>query len=106
MLAPWESSVRVPGLTIHMRREGWYREEVESRAFPGWKAEEIHRALTEEPLSEGARRALERVALAMGAREGTTPEDDPFTPSVRSRAETRGRLKERGAAVRAALRAR
>ena len=90
VLVPWEASVRAPGLAIHVRGDEGYREAAESRAFPGWKAEEIHRALTEDPLSAGARRALERVALAMGAREGTRPEDDPFTRSVSLKAEARG----------------
>ena len=76
VLVLWEASVRRPGLAIHVRCGEGYREEGESRAFPGWRTEEIHRALTEVPLSEGAWRALERVALAMGAREGTKPEDD------------------------------
>ena len=66
VLVPWESSVRAPGLAIHVRRGEGYRMEAASWAFPGWKAEEIHRALTEDPLSEEAWRALERVALAMG----------------------------------------
>ena len=60
VLVPWEASVRRPGLTIHVRRGDVYREEPESRAFPGWRAEEIHRALTESPLSETAWRALEK----------------------------------------------
>ena len=106
VLVPWERSVRAPGLAIHVRRGDVYREEPESRAFPGWKAEEIHLALTEDPLSEAAWRALERVALAMGAREGTTPEDDPLTRSVSARAEARGRAKGRMEAVAAVLRAR
>ena len=49
VLVPWESSVRAPGLAIHVRRREAYREEAASRAFPGWKAEEIHCALTEDP---------------------------------------------------------
>ena len=119
VLVPWEESVRAPGLAIHVRGDGGgYREEAQSRAFPGWKAEEIYRALTEDPLSEGAWRALERVALAMGAREGTRPEDDPFTRSIIRRAEARGnaggyergleegRAEERAANVREVLRAR
>ena len=119
VLVPWEESVRAPGLAIHVRGDGGgYREEAQSRAFPGWKAEEIYRALTEDPPSEGARRALERVALAMGAREGTRPEDDPFTRSIIRRAEARGnaggyergreegRAEERAANVREVLRAR
>ena len=93
VLVPWEVSVRTPGLAIHVRRKDGYREEPASRAFPGWKTEEIHRALTEEPLSQGARRALERVALAMGAREGTRPEDDPFTRSVSLQARASGHAK-------------
>ena len=90
VLVPWESSVRAPGLTIHVRRGDVYREEAASRAFPGWKAEETHRALTENPLSEPTWRALERTALAMGAREGTRPEDDPITRSVSEKAEVKG----------------
>ena len=90
VLVPWESSVRAPGLAIHVRRGDVYREEAVSRAFPGWKAEEIHRALTEDPLSEPTWRALERTALAMGAREGTRPEDDPITRSVSEKAEVKG----------------
>ena len=91
VLVPWKASVRRPGLAIHVRRGGVYREEGESRAFPGWKAEEIFQALTEAPMSEGAWRALERVALAMGAREGTKPEDDPLMRSQCARARTEGR---------------
>ena len=87
VLVPWESSVRAPGLAIHVRHGEEYREEEASRAFQGWRAEEIHLALTEAPMSEApmseaAWRALERTALAMGAREGTTPEDDPLMRSV------------------------
>ena len=91
VLVPWEASARTPGLTIHVRRGEVYREESESRAFPGWRSEEIFRALTESPLSEVAWRALERVALSMGAREGTKPEDDPLMRSLSAhvRAESR-----------------
>ena len=92
VLVPWESSVRAPGLTIHVRREDGYREEAASRAFPGWKAEEIHRALTETPLSETAWRALERTALAMGARAGTKPEDDPLMRSMSARVQAQTRM--------------
>ena len=91
VLVPWEISRRAPGLTIHVRGEQGYAEAPESRAFPGWKAEEIFRALTENPLSAPARDALERVARAMGEREGTRPEDDPFTRSISREAEARGR---------------
>ena len=90
VLVPWEASVRAPGLAIHVRYGEEYREEGESRAFPGWRAEEIHQALTEAPMSEAAWRALERVALAMGAREGTEPEDDPLMRSQSARARMKG----------------
>ena len=93
VLVPWEASVREPGLTIHVRRGEVYREEGSSRAFPGWRAEEIHRALTEEPVSAGARRALERVALGMGEREGTRPEDDPFTRTISRKAAAEGQAR-------------
>ena len=102
VLVPWEASVRAPGLTIHVCRQDGYREEASSRAFPGWSSEEIYRALTEVPLSVGARRALERTAMTMRAREGTRPEDDPFTHALSRKAETKGRMD----AVAAALRAR
>ena len=90
VLVPWEASVRAPGLAIHVRRGAGYREEGESRAFPGWKAEEVYRALTEDPMSEAAWRALERTALAMGAREGTEPEHNPLTRSLSARAQAHG----------------
>ena len=101
VLVPWESSVRTPGLAIHVRRGDVYCEEPESRAFPGWGAEEIHRALTEAPMSEVAWRALERVALAMGAREGTKPEDDPLMRSQSARARTTERVDMVAGALRA-----
>ena len=91
VLVPWESSVRAPGLTIHVCHGEEYREEAASRAISGWRAEEIYLALTESPLSETAWRALERVALAMGAREGTKPEDDPLMRSQNAKARTEGR---------------
>ena len=106
VLVPWEASVLEPGLAIHVRRGTGYREEGESRAFPGWKADEIHRALTEAPMSEPAWRALRRTALAMGVREGTKPEHDPLSRSISVEAEARGRremlaavLKARGIAL-------
>ena len=106
VLVPWESSVRAPGLTIHVRHGEEYQEEAASRAFPGWRVEEIHRALTEAPLSETAWRALERTALTMGAREGTTPEDDPLMRSLIARARANGHAHVRMEFAAAALRAR
>ena len=91
VLVPWESSVRRPGLAIHVRRGEEYREEPTSRAFPGWRSEEIFRALTEAPMSAVAWRALERVARAMGAREGTKPEDDPLMRSHSAQVRAEGR---------------
>ena len=92
VLVPWEASVRAPGLAIHVRRGGGYREEPASRAFPGWKAEEIHRALTEAPCRKrrgepwkgplwrwGNARARRRSTIrswlrrAQGCRQGATP---------------------------------
>ena len=102
VLVPWESSVRAPGLTIHVRRGEEYREEPASRAFPGWRAQEIHLALTEDPMSEPAWRALERTALAMGEREGTTPQHDPLMASESARVQARSHAR----AVAATLRAR
>ena len=110
VLVPPESRLRTPGLDIHLRRGGRYREVPESEAFPGWQAEEIYLALIEGPLSARARPALERVAREMGAREGTRPEDDPITRSISRRAVERGKEKGRreatAANVLAVLRAR
>ena len=89
-----------------MRRNDGYREEAQSRAFPGWRAQDIHGALTEDPLSDEGWRALERVVLAMGAREGTGPEDDPLVGPVSRKAQARGHARGRLEAVAAALRAR
>ena len=88
---PWESSARAPGLTIHLRDGARYRASGESRAFPGWRVEAIHRALTEQPLSGVAWQALERVGRALGAREGTRPDHDPLSRSLRAEARTEGR---------------
>ena len=106
VLVPWESSVREPGLAIHVRHGEEYREEAASRAFPGWRAEEIHLALTEAPMSETAWRALERTALAMGAREGTTSQHDPLIRSISLKAEARGRSEMLAANVLTVLKAR
>ena len=106
VLVPWEASVRAPGLAIHVRRGAGYREEGESRAFPGWEAEEIYRALTAAPMSKPAWRALERTALAMGAREGTTPQHDPLMASESARVQARSRAQAHMEAVAATLRAR
>ena len=103
---PHETSVRNPGLTIHLREGDGYVASPESRAFPGWRAEEIHRALTEVALTTRTWCVLERVGRAMGAREGTRPDDDPLTRSLTASAREEGRLAERVATVCEMLRAR
>ena len=90
VLVPPESRLRPPGVDIHLRRSGRYREAPQSDAFPGWRAEEIYLALIEGPLSPRARPALERVARTLGAREGTRPEDDPITRSLNATARAEG----------------
>ena len=89
VLVPSKRSVRAPGLAIHVRDAGGYRQAAESAAFAGWTAAEIHRALTEEPLSAAAWRALERVGRVLGERAGTRPEDDPLTRSLQARGDAR-----------------
>ena len=106
VLVPRESSRRAPGLTIHVYRGGAYREEAQSRTFPGWRAEEIYRALSEDPWSAETVGALERVALAMRACAGTKPEDDPFTRTVSAKAREEGRSEMLEENVRTVLRAR
>ena len=98
---PNETSVRNPGLTIHLREGDGYVEAPESRAFPGWRVEEIHRALTEAPLTTRTWRALERVGRTMGAREGTRPDDDPLTRSLNAKAREEGRAEGRSSGFRA-----
>ena len=77
---------RPPGVTIHVREAGGYREVAESRAFPGWTAAEVHAALNGKGLSEETHRVLERVGRRLGAREGTGPDDSPLLRSLRSEA--------------------
>ena len=86
VLVPWEGSVRAPGLAIHVRRGTGYREEGESRAFPGWKAEEIHRALTEDPMSQPAWRG----AGTDGAGDGCTRRYEAGAQSAHALAERKG----------------
>ena len=68
-----------------------YREEGESRAFPGWKAQEIHRALTEAPMSEPAWRALR----THGAGDGSARRHDSRS-TIRSAARSASRRSARG----------
>ena len=81
----------VPGLTIHLLKEGRYRESTESRAFPGWGASEIHEALNE-PLPSGRTHAMvERMGRLLGARGRTGPDDHLLMRSMRAESEAKGR---------------
>ena len=97
---------RRPGLTIHVRESGGYREVTESRAFPGWTAAEIHAALSGEAPWEETHRVLERVGRRLGAREGTGPDDSPLLRSMRSEARTEARAEASVEAVLSVFRVR
>ena len=85
----------VPGLTIHLLKEGRYRESTESRAFRGWGASEIHEALNE-PLPSGRTHAMvERMGRLLGAREGTGPDDHLLMRSMRAKGRAEGEAKGR-----------
>ena len=92
--APSRPVSRRPGLTIHVLRDGRFRESPDSLAFPSWAAEEIHAALHERRRSPRTHAALERVGSVLGAREGTGPDDDPLLGSQRraARSETLARM--------------
>ena len=81
----------VPGLTIHLLKEGAYRVSPESVAFPGWRAEAIHEAMNEPKRSVRTSEVLERLGRVLGAREGTGPEDDPLSRSLMRQGERKGR---------------
>ena len=76
--APSRPASLRPGLTIHLKAEGGFREAPASRAFPGWTAAEIHTALNEPVQSRKTVAALRRVGRAMGQAEGTGPDHDLF----------------------------
>ena len=76
--APSRPAALRPGLTIHLREGGRFRNAPVSRACPGWTAAEIHRALNEPELSEATAVVLKRVGSTLGAAAGTGPDDDPF----------------------------
>ena len=108
--APSRPVSRRPGLTIHVLRDGRFRESPDSLAFPGWTAVEIHAALNERRRSPRTHAALERVGSVLGTREGTGPDDDPLLGSQRraARSETLARtaralLRQRGIDVSPAL---
>ena len=66
------------GLTIHVLKDGRYRQRAESDAFPTLSARELHRALNEPWTSSFTVATLRRVGEAMGRLTGTGPDDDPF----------------------------
>ena len=85
----------VSGLTIHLLKEGRYRESTESRAFRGWGASEIHEALNE-PLPSGRTHAMvERMGRLLGARGGTGPDDHLLMRSMRAESRAEGEAKDR-----------
>ena len=84
--APSRPASLRPGLTIHLRSKGGFRQAQVSRAFPGWSAAEIHTALNEPTLSAKTVTALRRVGQAMGEAEGSGPEDDLFLREERAEA--------------------
>ena len=78
-----------PGLVIHLRGGGVYRESPESRAFPGWRAAEIHTAMSEASAATG--QVLGRVARALGERDGAGPDDTPWLRAQRREVRTASR---------------
>lgn len=76
--ASMPSKRKRPGLTIHVLKDGEYRQRAESDAFPTLSAEEIHRALNEPWTSSFTVATMRRVGEAMGALTDTGPDNDPF----------------------------
>ena len=83
----------VPGLTIHLLKDGVYRESPESVAFPGWRAEAIHEAMNEAEPSVRTHGIVERVGRRLGSREGTGPDDDALMRSLRNQSRVEGERK-------------
>ena len=76
--ASMPSKRKRPGLTIHVLKDGEYRQHAESVAFPTLSAEELHGALNEPWTSSFTVATMRRVGEAMGRLTGTGPDDDPF----------------------------
>ncbi len=89
--APSRPRGRLPGLTIHLREGGAYRESPASRAFPGWRAAAIHEAMNEVEPSGWMHARLEHLGRTLGARDGTGPDDDPLLRSLRGESREEGR---------------
>ena len=77
---------RLPGLSIHVLRDGEFRHVSASSAFHGWQADSIHRALNEPERSPETVADLKRVAAALGAQGGTGPDDDLLLGAQRRQA--------------------
>ena len=82
----------VPGLTIHLLKDGVYRESPESVAFPGWTAEAIHEAMNEAEPSVRTHGIVERLGRGLGSREGTGPDDDALMRSLRGQSRVEGKV--------------
>ncbi len=83
--SPSRPHSRLPGLSIHVLRDGAYQQVSTGRAFPGWNAAAIHRALNEPERSPETVADLTRVAATLGGREGTGPDDDLLLGAQRRR---------------------
>ena len=94
------------GLTVHLRRDGAYRQSPESRAFPGWTAEAIHETMNEPRRSERTNTVLERLGRWLGAREGTGPDDDSLMRSLRNESRAEGMAEGMAEMARRILRSR
>ncbi|MCY3819164.1 MAG: Uma2 family endonuclease [Gammaproteobacteria bacterium] len=90
--APSRPKSRMPGLAIHLLRDGdsAYRMSPQSAAFPGWRAEDIHEALNEVRRSARTNAVLERLGRSLGAREGTGPDHDSLLRSLRDQSRAQG----------------
>ena len=84
---------RRAGLTIHLLEGGAYRESPVSRAFPGWRAAAIHTALNEAEPSGWTLAMLEHLGRTLGERDGTGPDDDPLSRSLRAESEAKGEVR-------------
>ena len=85
----------VPGLTIHLLKDGAYRVSPVSRAFPGWRAKDAHEALNELVPSARTHTMVEHMGRTLGAREGTGPDDNHLMRSMRGQSRAEGEAKGR-----------
>ena len=85
----------VPGLTIHLLKDGAYRVSPESGAFPGWRAADAHEAMNEPVPSARTHALVERLGRRLGVREGTGPDDHPLMRSMRDQSRAEGEMKGR-----------